>query len=657
MNIAQQLKALVLAALLLTTSSLTAQTAGGSKGARAADALLLEDIPSVFGASRFDQLSTEAPASVSVLTRDDIALHGWRTLADVLAGVRGLYVIQDGVYPTLGARAFGRPGDYNSRTLLVVDGLRINENIYDSGGLSSESMVHVDDIDRIEIIRGPASSLYGNSAFFGVINVVTVRGRAVGGARARVTMESFGTREAALAFGDRYANGLEVSANVSRRRSDGRDFYFPELDTSATSGWARSLDGEVRDHARIRLDWGRFEATGMVNIRDKDMATARYGVDFGVPGTTLADHQSVLGLTYTQPHGSRGSLRLRASYNGYDYSGTYVYSGEPTSDWSRGRWAVLEAEYASSAWDRHKVVVGAQRTHNLMQVQGYRTGRDLTFFSDERDGVSAAFVQDEYRLANRWLVNGGLRLDHYASFGASLNPRLALIFAPRPGTALKALYGRAFRAPNVYERLYEGLDVQRNPSIRPERITTYEFLAELQVNDRLKLTGAVFHNDVASLIEYVPIEGVLGQFQNTGAAEATGAEVEAEVEWKGVRGRLSHVWQRGWDLATSEDLSNAPRHLTSANLQLPLGGPVTGSVEMRSMTSRLSASGAIIPGHAVANVWASVRVPRLRGVQLSAGVYNVFDARYADPTGDDFVQSSIPQPARNVRIQLELGGR
>jgi outer membrane receptor for ferrienterochelin and colicins len=648
----------VLAVLLLATSSLNAQPATGSKAARAADALLLEDIPSVFGASRFDQLSTEAPASVSVLTRDDIALHGWRTLADVLAGARGLYVIQDGVYATLGARAFGRPGDYNSRMLLVIDGHRVNENIYDAGAVGSESMVHVDDVERIEVIRGPASSLYGNSAFFGVVNVVTTRGRAVGGARARVSMESFGGREAAVAFGDRYGNGLEVSANVALRRSDGRDFFFSELDTSATRGWARGLDAEARDHARVRVDWGRLEVTGIVNRRDKDVATARYGVDFAAPGTAFADHQGMLGLRFTQPHGNKASLRLRASYNTNDYHGAYVYGGESTSDWSRGRWGVLEAEYASSVWDGHRIVMGVQRTHNFRQVQGYREASEITFFSDARDGLSAAFAQDEIRVSDRWLVNGGLRLDHYDSFGATLNPRLGVIFAPRPGSAIKALYGRAFRAPNVYERLIDAPDVRPNPMLGPERIHTYELLVEHRVNHALKVTSALFHNEVRALIEYVLVDrGVVGQYQNSGKAKSTGIETEAEGEWRGMQGRLAHVWQRGWNTATSDDLSNAPRHLTSVNVQLPLGGPASGSVEVRSMTARLSASGATVPGHTVANVWASVRLPRARGVHLSAGVYNLLDARYADPTGDDFVQGSIPQAERNVRVQLEFGHR
>jgi iron complex outermembrane receptor protein len=319
---------------------------------------------------------------------------------------------------------------------------------------------------------------------------------------------------------------------------------------------------------------------------------------------------------------------------------------------------VLEAEYSSTAWDRHKIVVGAQRTHNFRQVQGYREGSEITFFSDARDGVSAAFVQDEIRVADGWLVNGGLRLDHYDSFGSTANPRLAVIFAPRPGSAIKALYGRAFRAPNVFERLYEGPDVRQNPSLGPEQITTYELLAEHRVSHALKVTAALFRNDVHALIEYALVDvGIVGQYQNTGEAESTGAEVEAEVEWMGVRGRLAHVWQRGRDRTTSEELSNAPRHLTSVNIQLPLGGPVSGSVELRSMTRRLSASGAVVPGHTLANVWASARVPRVRAARLSAGINNLFDARFADPTGDDFVQSSIPQPERYFRVQLELGIR
>ena len=113
---------------------------------------------------------------MTIVTAGEIKRYGYRTLADILRSVRGFFVTYDRNYDYVGVRGFGRPGDYNSRVLLLVDGHRINDNVYDTASIGTEFPVDVDLIDRMEIIPGPSSSLYGNNAFFGVINIITRKG-------------------------------------------------------------------------------------------------------------------------------------------------------------------------------------------------------------------------------------------------------------------------------------------------------------------------------------------------------------------------------------------------------------------------------------------------------------------------------------------------
>ena len=138
----------------------------------------LMEIPveTVYGASKYEQKVTQAPSSITIVTADEIKKFGYRTLADVLRGVRGLYVSDDRNYSYLGLRGFLRPGDYNTRILMMIDGHRMNDNVYDGAYFSREAMLDVDLIDRVEVIRGPSSSIYGSSAFFGIVNVITKRG-------------------------------------------------------------------------------------------------------------------------------------------------------------------------------------------------------------------------------------------------------------------------------------------------------------------------------------------------------------------------------------------------------------------------------------------------------------------------------------------------
>ncbi len=129
------------------------------------ETLLFQDIPSVFGASKYEQKVSEAPSSISIVTAEDIKKYGYRTLADILRSVRSFYISYDRSYSYAGARGFGRPGDYNSRILVLIDGHRSNDNVYDGALLGTEGVIDVDLIDRVEIIRGPGSSLYGSNAF------------------------------------------------------------------------------------------------------------------------------------------------------------------------------------------------------------------------------------------------------------------------------------------------------------------------------------------------------------------------------------------------------------------------------------------------------------------------------------------------------------
>ena len=176
-----------------------AMLTGTTAGAQSLSELSLEDLMRldagrVFGASERSQPVTEAPSSVSFITAEDIARYGYRSLADILHGVRGLYVSDDRNFSFLGARGFGKPGDYNSRILLLVNGHRVNDNVFGQAEIGAEFGLDPATFERVEIIRGPASSLYGDSAFFAVVNVITRTGAAIDGGSVTYETGSHGTQ-------------------------------------------------------------------------------------------------------------------------------------------------------------------------------------------------------------------------------------------------------------------------------------------------------------------------------------------------------------------------------------------------------------------------------------------------------------------------------
>src|SRR5260221_13671473 len=155
--------------------------------------LMKLDAGQVFGASERLQPVLEAPASVSFITAEEIARYGYRTLADILRGVRGMYVTNDRNFSYIGTRGFSKPGDYNSRILLLVNGHRVNDNVFGQAEIGAEFGLDPAVFERVEIIRGPSSSLYGDSAFFAVVNVITRTGGSMAGSTASVEAGSFGT--------------------------------------------------------------------------------------------------------------------------------------------------------------------------------------------------------------------------------------------------------------------------------------------------------------------------------------------------------------------------------------------------------------------------------------------------------------------------------
>ena len=128
---------------------------------RMRETTLFEEIPSVYGAAKYDQKVNEAPAAVTIITAEQIRKYGYRNFAQILDSVPGLFTSNDRNYGYLGIRGFNRPGDYTSRVLLLIDNHRLNDAVFDQGGAGTETPIDVDLIDRVEIIKGPGSSLYG----------------------------------------------------------------------------------------------------------------------------------------------------------------------------------------------------------------------------------------------------------------------------------------------------------------------------------------------------------------------------------------------------------------------------------------------------------------------------------------------------------------
>lgn len=618
----------------------------------------------VYSASKFRQKTTEAPATVTIVTAADIKHHGHRTLADILASVRGMYVTYDRNYQYAGVRGFNRPGDYNSRILLMVDGYRLNDPVYDQAFIGTEFPLDVDLIERVEIVRGPGSSIYGSNAFFAVVNVITRHGETVDGTELSGELASFGTDKERLSYGKRYDNGAELLLSASRYHSKGQDLYFPEFDTPASNnGVASDLDGDRNRSFYAKLSREGISLAGAYTSRTKQIPTASFGTVFNDPAAVTTDAQGFADLSYYGALGERWEVAGHVFYGSYTYSGNYPF-GPPVvvnRDETEGRWGGGEARVSGRSGG-HRLVLGAEYQDNFRQDQRNFDVEPYALYLDDRRSSSrqGIYVQDEVALAPGVLLNAGVRHDSYSTVGGATNPRLGLIWNPQQATALKLLYGTAFRAPNAFELYYNDGNVtaKASPGLEPEKIASYELVAEHELEHNFRLSAAAYRNDIRNLINQVtdPADG-LAVFQNIGRVRSQGVEFEAERAWdEDTRLRASYAWQVTRDRASDAELENSPRQLAKLSYARPLfGRALRAGAELQYTGSRKTLAGAEAGGYAIANLTLlSRRVAR--GAELSASVYNLFDKRHADPARPEHLPlDTIMQDGRNFRLKLNYG--
>jgi outer membrane cobalamin receptor len=180
-------------------------------------------VDTVYGASKFQQKVTEAPSSITIITADEIQKYGYRTVSDLLQSVPRFYVTNDRNYSYVGVAGISRPTDYSTHLLTLIDGHRVNDSVYNAAYVGTEAILDIDLIERVEIIRGPGSSLYGANAFLGVINIITKRGGDLKGVEVSADAGSLQTYRERATYGQQYASGLELLLSETFYSSDGNE--------------------------------------------------------------------------------------------------------------------------------------------------------------------------------------------------------------------------------------------------------------------------------------------------------------------------------------------------------------------------------------------------------------------------------------------------
>ena len=235
-------------------------------------------------ASKYSQKLSETASLVTVIDKQEIKQFGFRTLGDALRTVPGFFVNNNRSYENVGIRGFDQSADINGRMLVMIDGIRMNDAIYDQGFVGNELPLDIDLVERIEVVQGPGSSMYGNNAFFAVVNLITRNGQGYQGGELAGSWSSFDTYKGRFSYGRKQDNGLEYLISGTGLSSEGPRLKFPEQASDNNPRGVTKTNNTDGEQVFAKASWGDFSFEGGYGNRNVGNPGGLYGTNFDDPG-------------------------------------------------------------------------------------------------------------------------------------------------------------------------------------------------------------------------------------------------------------------------------------------------------------------------------------------------------------------------------------
>lgn len=609
-----------------------------SMAAMAAHAQEPVQIPGlVVTATSQEQSLRDAPATVTVITREELQERPVQDIADALRDVPG--VTTNGV--GLNRRGISIRGMSEKHTLMLVDGKRINAS---AGAIAHAdydlNWVPIEAIERIEVVRGPMSSLYGSDALGGVVNIITRKATDVwrGGVSAKGGLQQGSggdIYQGGVSMGGPIVPGrlgLSVQGQMQGRQmtDDPDDPYLSENERRKSKMGGATLTWTPDDAQRIDMSYGYGREER--ERKQKNRGASAYYYD----STDKIDRQH-FSLAH-QGDWEWGKTSLKAYRSRLDQDNERS-QGEPNRP-QKLIDDVVDGHVNLPVLGWNQVTFGGEwRREKLADAAVNDAGKDKAVYQ-------ALFLQDELALAEDWSLLLGNRSDHHETFGWNHSPRAYLVHHMSDALTVKGGVARGFKAPTL-KQLSSGYSttggggrftIVGNPDLEPEINTMYEFGMEYEKQGR-SLGATLFQNDLKDLIQTqcVAFCGQKGKelrtYGNVEEARIRGVELSGGLDLSDqFRLNANYTYLQPKDRKTGHDLSERPRHKASAVLSWFASDNVTARLRS-DYTGRQNASdGSVLPGYPL---WsADISRSLDNGVVLRAGVQNIADMRLSERKAD-----------------------
>ena len=634
---------------------------------------------------------SHSAAVTSVITAEQISAMGATDLHEILETVPGVHVTIQAVTNDYNYSMRGIRNDTNAEVLLLMNGTRFS--VPYQGTHMAGMIIPVENIQRVEVIRGPGSALYGADAFAGVINIVTKKAADLDGTTVGVRAGNADTQSTWGQYGGHWqgwdiATSLQYSHNgVDSDRIINSDAQT-QLDQIMGTNVSLAPDPMQTQNSRFnghlnlqRKHWdlsfwafnesdagfragtnGALDNQGRLNGTNY-MGDIRFSTEELIQNLELQAHASflhtdVLANIYNFPSGAILPIDATGNVNPAGSVGAvYFPDGMRFNSSIKNTVPSLELTGIFRGWDSHilRLITGFRYEElNTREARNYGvgvldvplpkvarepidvSGTPYTFIGNHHRNIWSIALQDEWQISQDWHLTTGLRYDHYSDFGSTLNPRAALIWDISPEITGKILYGQAYRAPSFIEQYQDNSPLFiGSPSLKPETIETTELAFDFHPTGNLRAGLNLFYYEIKDLIggELVSNNPVLS-VTNTSGQEGYGSEFE--WDWKflpdwNIRG--NYAWQYARSNDTSQRVSNVPEHHVYSALGWHFMPNWQIQTQINWIGHRPSSSGdpRILQDYQTVDL--TLNAKRLMGhLDLTASVRNLFDSNGREPS-------------------------
>ena len=560
--------------------------------------------PIVVTASRTSETADDSLASVSVITREQIKNSGAREVADLLKFEAGIDISKNGGPGSL-TNVFTR-GTSSNHTLFLIDGVRASSA---TTGTFSLERLSLNDIERIEIVRGPRSTEYGSEAIGGIIQIFTRKNES---SSVRIGAGSFGTKQASagIVLGKkqilRLNGSYEQATGFSSTNTNAGSFYNPDDDGYRKNNVNLSFTAPVNESIKL-------EITGWSSNSQTEYDT---GITDGINQNLAANIK--------QQVNSSWSHKLSAGYN-YE---NLVTSSSPPSDITSKR-DQFDWQHDITLSDKYLLLAGF--TRYVDEAKNVNTGTATTDYDETIDN-NALFVNLNYS-GDKHDFLLSVREDDHSAFGGATTGLASWGMRVTPDLRVTATISNAFRAPSISELYHPGFDFgfgpplyySGNPNLKPETSDGGEVSLRWNIDKRQKLSVTYFSNWIKNLIAY---EGTNFQAENIGRARTEGLEFQHNYHRNKWTLNTNVTLQRAYDADTKTDLIRRPREKLGMTLSHAHNKDASSRFEVLYSSSRLDGFGTLttLPAYTLLNLATRIKIDK--NVWVDARMDNITNEQY-----------------------------